>query len=109
MGAETEVLGLREARAEAFVCLVSPCSPFLCVVVPQNEGRKLVPTCMGLNLSSLLLQEDLSGLKITPTATKTTQVPCPSGEESRSWSALCELRPREFSFSSCPLIHSLKH
>lgn len=55
MGAETEVLGLREARAEAFVCLVSPCSPFLCVVVPQNEGRKLVPTCMGLNLSSLLL------------------------------------------------------
>lgn len=64
MGAETEVLGLREARAEAFVCLVSPCSPFSCVVVPRNEGRKLVPTCMGLNLSSLLLQEDLSGLKI---------------------------------------------
>lgn len=62
------------------VCCLFPCSPFWCVVVFWNRGRKLVPVSVGLNLSLFLL-EDLSNFKKQNNNNKTSLSFCRRGHE----------------------------
>lgn len=99
-------LSVRGQGRTVYVLVVSMFS-LLSAVVFWNVGRKLVPTPVGLSLSSLLLLEDLRSFKKQNSNRKIN--PCPSGEEGRSFFAFYEVRSMVFCFNSRPLDHSLKH